>query len=248
MIVIPIKTHTITSKDTSLEKVLYSYIKNVEENSILVVTSKIVSICEGNSIEKKDGLTRDDLVPSESEWYIPRTENKWNFCLSIKKNTLIASAGIDESNADNKYILWPKNPQKSANQIREYLKKRFHIHNAGVIITDSHTTPLRRGVTGIGIAHSGFKALKNYIGTPDLFGRDFKVTNQNIMDGLSASASVVMGEGNESTPLVVISDIPFVEFQNRNPSIQELNYLQMMREEDVYWGILKSAPWKKGKK
>ncbi len=248
MIVRPIKTHTITIADKSLLVILDKYLKTFQDRSVLVITSKVVSICEGRVIDKKIGVERDDLVPQESEWYIPREYNKYGFCLSISRNTLIASGGIDESNADDKLVLWPEEPQKSANEVREYLVKRFGVKNAGVIIIDSHTTPLRWGVTGIGIAHSGFKALKKYIGMPDLFGRDFKVTNQNVMDGLSASAGVAMGEGAESTPLVMISDVPFVEFQNRNPSREELDHLAIDREEDVYWGILKFAPWKKGKK
>jgi putative folate metabolism gamma-glutamate ligase len=248
MIVTPIKTHTITTKDTSLLKVLDKHLKEFKDKSILVITSKVVSICEGNVVEKRAGLERDDLVPAESEWYIPREYNKWGFCLSISRNTLIASGGIDESNADNQYVLWPKDPQKSANEVREYLVKRFNVKYAGVVIIDSHTTPLRWGVTGIGISHSGFKALKKYIGTPDLFGRDFKVTNQNIMDGISAAAGLVMGEGRESTPLVLVEDLPFAEFQDRNPTKEEIDHLAIDREEDVYWGILKFAPWKKGKK
>lgn len=242
-----IKTHAITTRDKSILKVLDKYVKNLSERSIVVVTSKIVSITEGSVVDKRE-KTREDLVPEHCQLYIPRKYNKWGFCFSLTRNILIASAGIDESNADDKLILWPKDAQKSANMIRKYLLDRFKIKWVGVLIVDSHTTPFRRGVSGIGLSHSGFKALKDYIGQSDLFDRPYKFTNQSIIDGLAASASLIMGEGNECTPLVVAEDLPFVEFQGRNPNKKELNMLKISREEDLYWPILKNAPWKKGKK
>lgn len=75
-----------------------------------------------------------------------------------------------------------------------------------------------------------------------------KISQQSVSDGLAASSSLVMGEGNESTPLAVITDAPFVEFQHRNPMPEELNAIKMTPEEDMYGMLYKSAPWKKGKK
>ena len=57
-----------------------------------------------------------------------------------------------------------------------------------------------------------------------------------------------MGEGSEQTPLAVISDIPFVHFQDRNPTEEELAELKISIEDDVYAPLLKAANWKKGKK
>lgn len=242
-----IKTHKITGKDTNILKIVDTYINNVEENSILAVTSKIVSICEGRivPIEKAD---KDELVRQESEYFLNKNDNRYGFFLTITQNLLIPTAGIDESNGNGCYILWPENPQTSANKIRENITQKFGLTNFGVIITDSKTTPLRWGTTGVGIAHSGFKALKNYIGIPDLFGREMKVTQSNIMDGLSAAAVTVMGEGTESTPMAIISDISNVEFTNNNPNEEELSKLKIPLDDDVYSSILKKAAWIKGEK
>lgn len=226
---------------------LDTYLTSFSEKSVLAVTSKIVSIMEG-SIVKVDGADKDALVEAESEYYTLASENKYNFSLTVRNNSLVPTAGIDESNGNGYYILWPKDPQKSANTIREYLVKRFGVTDAGVIITDSKTTPLRWGVTGTAVSHSGFAPLTDLIGKPDIFGRDLHVTKVNIMDGLAASAVLVMGESDEQTPLAVITDVPFVHFQERNPTAEEIDSLHIAMDEDLYSSLLKNVDWKKGKK
>lgn len=241
-----LKTEKITPGKLSLVEVLNKYLKNIRENSILVVTSKIVAICEGRVV-KIGEANKDDLIKQEAELYLPRELSKYNFFLSIKNNILLPSAGIDESNGNGYYVLWPKNPQQTANEIREYLIKRFKLKNVGVLITDSKTTPLRWGTTGVGVAHSGFEALNDYIGKPDIFGHLLQVTKANIMDALAVSAVLVMGEGEEQTPLAVIEDISFVDFQERNPTQQELSDLKIDIEDDLYAPILTKVDWIKGK-
>ena len=241
------KTHKITAKDTNLFKILDTYLPPLSENSIIVVTSKIVALCEGNTIPA-EVANKDELVAKEADLYLPKEENNYGVYITIKGNILAATAGIDESNTDGQVVLWPHNPQESANKIREYLVKKHKIQNLGVLITDSKTTPLRWGVTGIVLSHSGFRAINDYVGTKDLFGREFKMTKVNVMDGLSSAAAVVMGETIEQTPLGVITDIPFVTFQDNKQTSDEIKNLAIPIDDDVYGVFLKSANWKKGKK
>lgn len=250
MIANSIRTHKITSVDNDIFKILDSYASELAENSILAVTSKIISITEGSILKMdgpQDGL-KEKMIRENSEVYLPGASSKYNISFTITNNILSASAGIDESNGNGFYILWPKNPQESANKIREYLSQKFGLKNLGVVITDSKTTPLRWGVTGITLAHSGFKALKDYTGKPDLFGRPFVYEKLNISDSLAAAAVLVMGEGSEQTPIAVISDLENVEFQDRNPTKQELNDLKISLEEDLYAPFIKNADWQKGGK
>jgi dihydrofolate synthase / folylpolyglutamate synthase len=243
-----IKTHKITINDRDLFKILDKYLpKKISEKSILAITSKIVSITDGRLV-KMGGVDKDELIKKESQFYIPRSENPYNVSFTITRNILAATAGIDESNANGYYILWPRDPQITANKIREYLKKKFNLKNVGVIITDSKTIPMRWGVISIALAYSGFKALKDYIGKPDIFGRKFEFEKLSIIDSLATSASVTMGEGNEQTPLSIISDIPFVEFQDRNPTAKELKEISITIEEDIYGPFLKNVQWQKGLK
>ncbi|MDP3941752.1 MAG: coenzyme F420-0:L-glutamate ligase [bacterium] len=265
MKVTPYKTHKVSQNDTSLLALLDRYLPDdVPERSVIAVSSKIVAICEGRVVKikgtaasaegfgepKEEELHRkekDVLISREAEWYLPSSENPYGVSITIKNNVIIASAGIDESNADGKYVLWPKNPQKSANTIRVHIVNRLSLREVGVIITDSRLSPLRWGVTGVGIAHSGFRAVNDLIGKPDIFGRPLHVTKVNVLDGLAASAVFVMGESNEQTPIAVLSDIPHIVFQDHNPTEKEVAMLKISMEEDIFSPILKKAPWKKGR-
>lgn len=239
-----IKTNKIKQGENLL-KVLDKFLEKFEERQVLAITSKIVSVCEGKIVDLEEN--KDELIQKEAEFYLPRSESKYGYSLTIKRNVLSPAAGIDESNADEKYILLPENPQKTANDIRRYLLKRFKLKYAGVIITDSKSNPLRRGTTGIALAHSGFRATRSYLGKPDIFGRKLNLTNVNDMDSLAAAAVLIMGEGNEQTPLAVISDVPFVKFKTANPSKKELANLYVSMEDDLYAPLLTKVLWKKGK-
>jgi dihydrofolate synthase / folylpolyglutamate synthase len=248
MIVNALKTHKITSEDKDIFNILDKYIDSLDEFSVVAITSKIISITEGSlvKINNDSGAEKEELVKQNSEYYLPGESNKYNVAFTVTNNILSASAGIDESNGNGYYILWPKDAQSSANKIREYLARRFNIRSVGVIITDSKTTPLRWGVTGIAISHSGFSALFDYIGKPDLFGRPFVYEKLNIADTLASAAVLEMGEGSEQTPLAVIKDIRNITFQDRNPTESELEELKIQLEDDLYSPFLSSVEWKKG--
>ncbi len=245
MKIVTIKTHKITAKDNNLFKILDKYLKTIKEKSILAVTSKIVAICEGNLI-KISQIDKQEIIKKEADYYLP-SPNQYGFLLTIKNGILMPSAGIDESNGNGYYILHPTNPQETANKIRKYLINRFKIRKVGVIITDSRTLPLRWGTTGVALAHSGFSALNNYIGKEDIFGRKLKATKVNVIDGLAAAAVLLMGESSEQTPLALISDIPFVQFQKRNPTKKEITNLTISLKNDIYSQLLTAVSWQKVK-
>lgn len=262
MIVKAYKTSIIKPGD-NLFDILDEFLPKIEEKSVIAVSSKIVAICEGrivkieNNKKKKietgvhyytpSGTNKDKLIESESQYYIPRESNPYGVSLTITRNILAAAAGIDESNANGYYILWPKNPQKSVNQVREYLCKKFNRKYIGVILTDSKTTPMRWGVTGVTLSYSGFIGVNSYVGEKDLFGRELEFTRVSVMDNLASAAILTMGESNEQKPLAVITDLPMVKFQDRNPTQKELDEWKITIEEDLYGEFLKNAPWKKGK-
>lgn len=245
MKVYPIKTDKITKKG-KLFQILDKYLPKIKEKSIVAITSKIISICEGN-IVATEKIEKEKLIQKEADYYL-KANNKYNINLTIKNQILIPSAGIDESNGNGYYVLWPKDPQKTANKIRNFIRKKFSLKKVGVIITDSKTTPLRIGTTGITIAYSGFLPLKNYIGKHDIFGKKLIVTKSNLLDGLAAASVLIMGEGNEQTPIAILEDVPFIRFQNRNPNKKELKELLININEDLYSEILNSVNWKRKSK
>ncbi|MFA6963955.1 MAG: coenzyme F420-0:L-glutamate ligase [Patescibacteria group bacterium] len=242
----PIKTSIVRPGD-KLFDIFDQFISTLTEGSILAVTSKIVSICEGSVLSRQHN-EKDLLTAREADYYLPTKNAGFGTTLTIKNNILIPNAGIDESNGGGNYILWPKNPQKSANQIRRYLVKRFRLERVGVIITDSKTTPLRWGTTGIALAYSGFCPLNNYIGKPDLDGREMMATKASLVDGLAAAAVLVMGEGSEQTPMAMMENLPFVKFVSADPNKKELESLNIEAKDDLYGELLNSVSWQTGGK
>ena len=247
MKITPIKTHRITVKDSDLLKVLDRHLPKLKERSVIAITSKIVSICEG-AVVPASKANKHVLVKKEADLYLPLASNKYGFHLTIKNGTMIASAGIDESNGNGNYILWPRDSQKTANTIRKYLTHKHKLNDLGVIIVDSKTTPLRWGTVGTTLAYSGFSALNNYVGKKDLFNYRMRVTRSSIYEGLGASTVLAMGEGDESTPIAIVEELPLIRFQRRNPTSEELGSLSISIEDDVFAPILTKAKWLSGKK
>lgn len=246
MIVKAVKTRKFLPPKDKLEDLL-SAVKELKEGSVVAVTSKVVSICEGRCIPLNK-IEKDALIAQEADKYLPRdlVPNKWAV-YTLKNNMLVASAGIDESNANGFYILWPKDPNKSAQKIWQILKKKFNLKKLGVIITDSKVEPLRRGVIGIAISFFGFKPLKDYRGTKDLFDREFLMETTDLPDCLATAAVLEMGEGSEQSPLAVISDIPYIEFIQKKYTPKNPDFrFEMPEKEDLYYPFLSSVPWKKG--
>lgn len=243
----PVKTEKIVDDSKTIFEVLDKAISEIKDGSIIVITSKIVSLCEGSFISKNKVKDKDTLVKAEADFYIPRSKEKaHSIIITLKNGVLSATAGIDESNASNRYVFWPKNPYESAEKIRKYLKKKHSVKKLGVIITDSKTLPSRRGIIGFALAYSGIKPLKKYVGQKDIFGRRIEITFANIVDALAAVSVLVMGEGNEQTPIVVIEDCKKVEFCDRAPSEDEIRNLNVEIEEDLYYPFLSKADWRKG--
>lgn len=244
MQVIAIHTDKITDHNKNLFEFLDKYIPVLKEKSIIAITSKVIAILEGNIIAKGK-INKDKLVMQESDFVAPGNYyKKIGFRLTIKNSLMIPSAGIDESNAFDHYVLWPKNPYESAKIIWEYLKKKNKLNYLGVIITDSKTTPLRWGTTGASIGHCGFEALKNYIDSPDIFGKKMRVTKANLVDGLAASAVLIMGEGNEQTPIAIIENLGNnIIFKKTATTQKEIKDLGIELKDDIYYPILSKVKW-----
>src|SRR6185369_10169333 len=137
--------------------------------SVVVVTSKIVALSENRTAIAGDEKMKEKLIRQESQFAV-RTKYVW---LTIKDGMVMASAGIDESNANGKLILLPKDSFKAADTLRKQLQKKYKVTQLGVLITDSRTMPLRSGITGVALGYAGFKGIKDYVGLPDIFGRKF---------------------------------------------------------------------------
>lgn len=205
MQILPLKTRIFRENEDLFSFVL-KYKKKLKENSILVVTSKIVSLSEGRFVNYIDEKQKKDLIKKEGDFFL---DDK-NILFSVKDSMVMAFAGVDESNGNGKIILLPKNSFKSAEVLRKKLIQKFNLKNLGVLITDSGFVPLRSGAIGMAIGYAGFEGVRNYIGKKDIFGRILKMSKTDVADSLSASAVLCMGEGKERQPFALITDAPVV--------------------------------------
>lgn len=243
MLATAIKTHKIQVGE-SLTAILDLYLPPLEEEDIIVITSKVVSLCEGRVISKSS-VRKDVLIYEEADAIASTPHRPYDVYLTIKNNLIIPSAGIDESNSQDNYILYPKNVQETACHVWEHIQKKHHLKHFGVMITDSHTTPLRRGVTGVALGWYGFNPLYSYVDKPDIYGHPLKFTYLNLIDALASTATLVMGEGDEQTPLAYLKNVPKIDFYTQ-PSLQksqEIVSVSIPLEDDLYAPLLTCVPW-----
>ena len=115
------------------------------------------------------------------------------------------NAGIDQSNVgDERILLLPENPCKSAERLRASLGK-----DCAVIITDTCGRPFRTGVAGIAVGWAGIAALRDWRGERDMHGKVLEITLEAIVDEIAAAANLLMGEAGDGTPAVVFRGLKY---------------------------------------
>lgn len=245
MKVTAIRTEKVTPRSTTLIALLDRSLKRFPEGSILAITSKVVALCEGRVLPHEK--ITEATLRSQADYYLPAQENRYNVPLAIVDNAFIARAGLDSSNTSGYYSLLPRDSYASARKVRAYLIKRFKVKDAGVVVVDSHSSPLRRGVTGVAIGWSGFIGLKGYENVPDIFGQRF-TTHANHVDALATAASLVMGDGDEQTPLAFIADAHNITFKASSPTKAELAYFKPALKDDLFAPLLNFKRLRKGRR
>ena len=160
------------------------------DGDVLVVSQKVVSKAEGRVEEADDVLEvilrearavrrrRGDLVIAETE-----------------HGFVCASAGVDRSNTpgDGWVVLLPRDPDASANRLRDGLVDRFGVAPA-VIVSDSFGRAWRDGTTDVAIGVAGMSPLRDLRGTKDARGRTLEATVIAVADELAGAAELVLGK------------------------------------------------------
>jgi len=232
MIVDPIRTR-IFREGENLLGFITEQVTKLSEQSVLVVTSKIAALAEGRTAAVKSEAAKARLIRAESELAI-LTKYVW---LTVKDGMVMPSAGIDESNADGKLILLPKDSFETAELLRAKLRHHYQIKKLGVILTDSRTIPLRAGVSGVALGYAGFSGVRDYRNTPDIFGRKFHFSRTDVADSLATAAVLVMGEGAEQQPLAMITGAP-IEFRDKI----DREELRIDIQDDMYRPLFARLP------
>src|SRR6202051_1058409 len=121
---------------------------------------------------------------------------------------VVANAGVDQSNVASpddpqRALLLPVDPDGSAAILRRRLSLRFGVPVA-VIISDSFGRAWRRGTCGVAIGAAGLPSLMDLRGSPDLLRRAPHVRITGHAGEIAAAASLVMGQGAEGQPVVLV--------------------------------------------
>ena len=245
MEILPIKLRALMPpKDDLLAALRVSKLK-LKDGDVLAISSKVVSIDEGRCVSASS-TTKEVLIKKEAQLYTsPRHTERWGYLFTITHGILGGSAGIDLSNGNEHFILWPKDPAASAERLRKSLMKAYKVKKLGVVITDSTSRPLRRGAMGMALSWAGFEPLYDYRGEKDIFGRAIKVEQANLVDGLAAAAVLMMGEGSEQTPIALMRDVPEKVWKGRKTKMGWSKFIVPLKD-DLFAPFFNTAKWKRG--
>ena len=190
----------------------------LDDHDVLVVAQKIVSKAEDRLVDlatvvpseqaqRRAGETGKDprlleLILRESVRVVRQTDS-----LIITETTfgaVMANSGVDQSNIEAGHaLLLPEDPDHSAATLRQHLMHRFS-KTVGVIIADSMGRAWRQGIVGHAIGVAGVQALVDLRTSLDLFGRALRSTQIGLADEIAAAATMVMGQGAEGRPVVLV--------------------------------------------
>jgi coenzyme F420-0:L-glutamate ligase/coenzyme F420-1:gamma-L-glutamate ligase len=188
---------------------------------VVVVAQKIVSLSEGRLMRLEDV----EVSPAADELAMETDKDPRLVELILRESSKVvrkkpgviitkhrlgmvaANAGVDQSNIDHSNgkcaLLLPENPDRSAEHLR-WAISRATGRGVGVVVCDSMNRAWRLGTIGTAIGSAGITVLDDCRGKRDLHGRELKVTVSNRADAIAAAAVLVMGEGAEQTPVVIV--------------------------------------------
>ena len=243
----PIKIKTQRKVFDLFDTIIASKFK-FKDKDILILSSKFVSMSEGSVLDlkkikpgnkAKEIAKTYQMEPSFVEAVIRESDfilgGLPGFLLTIRNGILAPNAGIDKSNIQfNNIICLPNDPFLSAETLRLEFLTRLGI-KVGIIISDSRLMPTRIGTTGVAIGCAGIEPVEDQRGNKDLFGHVLKYTLKATADSLATMGTFVMGESNESIPVVVIKGIN-ISFTDRRLSWRDL---AIDHETDIYFRCMK---------
>ncbi|MEM9952516.1 MAG: coenzyme F420-0:L-glutamate ligase [Chloroflexota bacterium] len=217
----------------------------VRDGDVIVIASKIISKSEGRMVRLKD------VRPGEEAIYVASVVDKdpriVELILSesrdisrMRQGVLItehnlgfisANSGLDASNVNgfqDNVLLLPINPDKTAEKIRQRLKDLTG-QKLAIVITDTHGRPFRLGNVGIAIGVAGMPAVWDRRGEHDLFGREMVATVLGYGDMVASVAHLVMGEGAEGLPIVLIRGLQFPQEEGRASDLNRPSNMDLYR-------------------
>jgi len=243
----------IVEADDDLSRMIVeASIKNglsLKNGDIIVIAQKVISKSEGriaklSSVKASEKAREIGQMAKKSGKLVELVLRETRRILKISSEALIVrdsrglisiNAGIDKSNVKGRdsYALLPMNPDSSAEKCRCEIKELTG-KDVAVVISDTYSRPFRRAQVNFAIGIAGIGPFKDYRGTKDLFGQVLRVKRAAIVDEIAAAAELLMGQGTEATPVIIIRGLQCLVESCGTCSINEL-YLS--DEEDMFRGL-----------
>ncbi len=206
----------------------------VQETDVVCVASTIVSKAERRQADLSDfeagekareiadrvgELAGEDKDPRFAQAVIEESEEllmEFPIMLAVTRfGHITVNAGIDRSNVpDADLLLLPEDPTASAQALSEVL-------GVPVIVTDTSGRPFRHGQRGVALGWAGMPAARDWRGEIDRNGKELEATVQAVVDELAGAANLVTGEGGGGTPVAVVRDWEFGNFEGSDELFRE---------------------------
>lgn len=203
----------------------------LRDGDVVVVTSKVVSKCEGRLVpapeddEERDRLRRK-LVDDEAVRVLARKER--TLITENRIGLIQAAAGVDGSNVGRTELaLLPLDPDASAATLRAGLRERLGV-TVGVVITDTMGRAWRNGQIDAAVGAAGLAVLHNYSGAVDAHGNELVVTEVAVADEIAAAADLVKGK---------LTAMPVAVVRGLHPVDDGSTARRLVRAgtEDLFW-------------
>ncbi len=186
---------------------------------VLVVAHKVVSKAEGrvrllSEIEpgerarslaeehRKDARLVQAVLDESAE--LLRAVDGTLICVT-HHGLVCANAGVDQSNASAdgyELVLLPEDPDASAARLRGGIEAARGVRPA-IVVTDSFGRAWRLGQTDVAVGAAGLVPLDQWIGRPDSFGRELRVTSIAVADSIAAAADLARAK-DSLEPVVLV--------------------------------------------
>ncbi|MHA1557317.1 MAG: coenzyme F420-0:L-glutamate ligase [Candidatus Heimdallarchaeota archaeon] len=239
--IIPIANFPLIENNDNIGMIILKTLKDqvIENSDIFVIAQTIISRAEGQIVDLEEVNPSDFAIemgkqsnkdPRHIEIILKEAKKICKFRNGVlvtetKHGFVCANSGIDKSNVkgENYVTLLPRDSDKSAKKIREYIEKETG-KEVAIIISDTHNRPFRLGAINIALGCSGIEPLLSYSGKKDLFGYELKASTTSIVDQLCSAAGLQMGEADEGYPVIIIRGYKFRR--------EEISAQTLIRPED----------------
>ena len=178
----------------------------LRDGDVVCVASKAVALVEDARIAvapgddgARDEVVRDVARARAAEVVVdgPRV-----LVTRTRHGFVAANGGIDRSNVGGDLLDLPVDPDASAAELRDVLRRRTG-RDVGVIVTDTFGRPWRLGQTDVALGVAGTAALRDERGSTDLDGRPLEVTLAAVADEAAGAADLVRTKGS-GAPFVLL--------------------------------------------